>query len=75
MSFKINEIINIPENFQTSVNIEFDLGNSEKISSFIPTHESMRLLEDILLSVNDNSKRARLLIGAYGKGKSYFILV
>lgn len=75
MSFKINEIINISENFQTSVNIEFDLGNSEKISSFIPTHESMRLLEDILLSVNDNSKRARILIGAYGKGKSYIILV
>lgn len=72
---KVSDLIKSSKNFQVSVNIDFDLGNEEKIRNFIPTQESLKLLEEIILSVNDNSKRARILIGAYGKGKSYIILV
>lgn len=62
-------------NFQYSVNIAYDLHNSDKLKSFIPTKSSLELLEEILLSTQStSSKRARILIGAYGKGKSHIVL-
>jgi hypothetical protein len=69
-------MIHSSTNFQTSINISYDLGNTEKLKDFIPTNEAVQLLEDILLSTEDkeNANRARILIGAYGKGKSYIVL-
>lgn len=68
-------MIDVAKNFLSSVNISYDIGNKEKIKSFIPTQDFLQLLEDILLSTKeDSTKRARILIGAYGKGKSYMIL-
>lgn len=68
--------LNIAEGFQYSVNIEYDLGNVEKIKSFIPTVSTFDLIEEIMLSTHISSTdRARILIGAYGKGKSHFVLV
>ena len=62
-------------NFQYSVNIAYDLEDAEKLKNFIPTKSSLDLLEDILLSTQDSaSNRARILIGAYGKGKSHIVL-
>ena len=75
MSLLVHDIVKASESFQTSVNIDFDLGNANKIKNFIPTRESLQLLEEILLSVGDGAKRSRILIGAYGKGKSYIVLV
>lgn len=72
----MNPLFQIEKEFQTSVNIGYDLNNPKKIQSFIPTTAAIDLLEDIMLSTDDSStKRARLLIGAYGKGKSHIILV
>lgn len=72
----INEKIKVAKGFQSSVNIAYDLNNDEKIKSFIPTTSSFEILEDILLSTSDSSiDRARILIGAYGRGKSHIILV
>jgi hypothetical protein len=72
----INEKIDVAKGFQSSVNIAYDLYNDEKIKSFIPTTSSFDILEDVLLSTADNSNdRARILIGAYGRGKSHIILV
>ena len=71
-----NALIQIEKEFQTSVNIGFDLNNKKKIKSLIPTGEAIRLLEDIILSTDENStRRARFLVGAYGKGKSHIVLV
>lgn len=43
--------------------------------NFIPTQSALRLLEEILLSTaTSSSERARILIGAYGKGKSHIVL-
>jgi len=71
----MSKMISTAGNFQYSVNIAYDLGNSEKLKGFIPTKSSLDLLEDILLSTQSQStKRARILIGAYGKGKSHIIL-
>ena len=60
-------MITISSGFQSSVNIEYDMNNDEKLKHYIPTRSAMKLLEDILLSTNpDATDRARILIGAYG---------
>ena len=71
----MNTMINVEAGFQRSVNIGYDIYNAAKLKSFIPTKAALDLLEEILLSVIPNSsERARILIGAYGKGKSHIIL-
>lgn len=72
----MNQLINIAKGFQTSVNIAYDLNNDDKIRGFIPTMSSIDVIEDVLLSTTVTStQRARILIGAYGRGKSHIILV
>ncbi|KJS16646.1 MAG: hypothetical protein VR69_08255 [Peptococcaceae bacterium BRH_c4b] len=68
--------ITVAKGFQTSVNIAYDLYNDDKVRSFIPTMSSLDVVEDVLLSTAPGfTQRARLLIGAYGRGKSHIILV
>lgn len=71
----MSKMISVASGFQYSVNIGYDLNNDDKLNNYIPTKSSLALLEDILLSTNSNStERARVLIGAYGKGKSHIVL-
>lgn len=71
----MSEIISVASGFQYSVNISYDLNNDEKLRNFIPTQSALNLLEDILFSMLPTStERARVLIGAYGKGKSHIVL-
>ena len=71
----MSKIISVASGFQYSVNIGYDLNNDDKLKNFIPTRSSLALMEDILLSTNPTStERARVLIGAYGKGKSHIVL-
>ena len=72
----MKELIDISKGFQTSVNIAYDLNNDEKVLGFIPTMSSLDVIEDVLLStVASSTQRARILIGAYGRGKSHIVLV
>lgn len=71
----MSKMISVASGFQYSVNIGYDLNNDDKLKNFIPTKSALTLLEDILLSTNSTStERARVLIGAYGKGKSHIVL-
>lgn len=71
----MRDMISVASGFQYSVNIGYDIGNDDKLRNFIPTKAALSLLEDILLSADPNSSdRARVLIGAYGKGKSHIVL-
>ena len=71
----MSEMISVASGFQYSVNIGYDLNHEDKLQNFIPTKSSLSLLQDILLSTEDNStERARVLVGAYGKGKSHIVL-
>ncbi len=71
----MRDMISVASGFQYSVNIGYDLGNNEKLRNFIPTKSALSLLEDILLSISPASTdRARVVIGAYGKGKSHIVL-
>ena len=72
----MKKLIDISKGFQTSVNIAYDLNNEDKIRSFIPTISSLDIIEDVLLStVSSSTQRARILTGAYGRGKSHIVLV
>ena len=71
----MSKMISVASGFQYSVNIGYDLNNDDKLKNFIPTRSALALMEDILLSTNPTStERARVLIGAYGKGKSHIVL-
>ena len=71
----MSNMISVASGFQYSVNIGYDLNNDDKLKNFIPTRSALELLEDILLSTRSTSTdRARVLIGAYGKGKSHIVL-
>ncbi len=71
----MSNMISVASGFQYSVNIGYDLNNDEKLKNFIPTKSALDLLEEILLSTMPTStERARILIGAYGKGKSHIVL-
>ena len=72
----LNELIELSSGFQSSVNISYDLKNDAKIQSFIPTTSSLELISNILMSVRpESTQRAKILTGAYGRGKSHIILV
>lgn len=72
----MSQIISVASGFQYSVNIGYDLNNDDKLKNFIPTKSALELLEDILSSTSvESTDRARVLIGAYGKGKSHIVLM
>jgi len=75
MAIELKEIIRENEGFHTSVNIAFDFGSSSKVSSLIPTESVCRYVEEIISDVlAPSSMRAKVLVGAYGKGKSHITL-
>lgn len=71
----MNGMISVATGFQYSVNIAYDLNNEDKLRNFIPTNSSLKLLKEILQSMSpESTERARVLVGAYGKGKSHIVL-
>src|SRR5690554_5992187 len=72
----IGKKIWVEKGFQTSINIAYDLHNENKVKSFIPTMSSIDIIEDVMLSTSVPERgRARILIGAYGRGKSHIVLM
>ncbi len=68
-------MIKVASGFQYSVNLGYDLNHDEKIENFIPTNSALDFMEDVLRSTEISStERARVLIGAYGRGKSHMVL-
>lgn len=71
----MSKIFSVASGFQNSVNIAYDINRDDKLKNFIPTQSSLKLMGEILDSTNDNStERARVLVGAYGRGKSHIML-
>ncbi len=72
----LNEIISIASGFQSSVNIEYDFNDERKIAGFIPTSSALNIIDSILENTEaGNNERAKILTGAYGRGKSHIVLV
>lgn len=71
----MDKMISVASGFQYSVNIGYDLNSDDKLHNFIPTKSALSFLREILSSTTASStNRARVLIGAYGKGKSHIVL-
>ena len=71
----LEEMILPNKNFQSSINIDFDFGDAPKIEGLIPTDSVCRYLEELLRDVMaPSNQRAKLFVGAYGKGKSHIAL-
>ena len=68
--------IDVNKKFKSSVNLEYDLKNEEKIKEYIPTSDLCDVLEYYISSaLNNKNLRSTLLVGPYGKGKSYLMLM
>ena len=75
---KYSDFIEVNEGFQTSINLEYDLNKIEKVRSYIPTEQSVKILGIFLRSFyfnNESQNKATVLIGPYGRGKSHLLLV
>lgn len=72
---KYSDFIQVDENFQYSVNLQFDLNNINKIKNYIPTKDGCEVLKTYISSITNGKNRATTLIGPYGKGKSHLLLV
>lgn len=71
-----DKYISLNEKFKSSVNLQFDLGNEEKIVEYVPTTDLCDVLKTYVKSViNGESIKSTLLSGPYGKGKSYLMLM
>lgn len=72
---ELQRIIQINNNFQKSINLQFDLGNEDKVGNYIST-ESSDLIEKKYLDAIENKAlgRATIIVGPYGKGKSHLLL-
>ena len=76
--FKImySDFISINKNFQSSINLELDFGKESKIDEYIPTSDICDVLKKYIQTVlGINKDKATTLIGPYGKGKSFLLLV
>lgn len=75
---KYSNYLGIKEGFQASINLEYDINKIEKIKSYIPTEQSVKILGDFLRSYyysNESQNRATVLVGPYGRGKSHLLLL
>ena len=73
---RLVDLVKIDHRFEKSVNLLLDLNNRSKLKLYIPTRSSVKLLEGYLNEINSFSgRRANILIGPYGKGKSHLLLV
>lgn len=73
---RLVDLVKIDHRFEKSVNLLLDLNDKSKLKLYIPTRSSVKLLKEYLDEVDSFSgKRANILIGPYGKGKSHLLLV
>lgn len=68
------DMIEFNQNFQKSINLEFDLENKEKINSYISTASTKQIEDWYLENIRKNQNHASILVGPYGKGKSHLLL-
>lgn len=71
-----SDSIKINKNFQSSINLEFDLNNEKKVEEYIPTTDICDVLKKYVnAALGYSNDRATILAGPYGKGKSFLLLI
>lgn len=76
LKYNIKDILQYDNNIQYSINLEMDYKKENKLKEYIHTYKSVEIINEIICSFkSDNTKnKAKILIGPYGKGKSYLAL-
>lgn len=71
------DMLQVDGRYESSINLQYDIGNLHKIDCYIPTDQSVQILKEYLSAIlyGNKSEYATVLIGPYGKGKSHLILV
>ena len=73
---RLSDLVELSPGFSTAVDVRDDLGNDFKIAAYIPTEVASEILLDMAENLHVSaSRRARLLTGTYGTGKSHLGLV
>lgn len=71
-----DQYITINKKFKSSVNLQYDLGNVDKLLQYVPTTDLCDVIKSYAKSILfGDTYRSTLLAGPYGKGKSYIMLV
>ena len=73
--YPLKELVGVDRRFEKSINLQLDLNDVDKINGYIPTQSSVAILKEYLLNVMEETEKASILIGPYGKGKSHLLLV
>ena len=68
--------IKINTNFQKSINLELDLGNTTKIKEYIITRDICNIIKVYLKAcLGLSNTKSVNFVGPYGKGKSFLLLI
>ena len=70
-----NSYLKINDDFKSSINLTYDLGNENKIRQYVITDSICECLEKYIDSFLNNDCKSTYITGPYGKGKSYLLLV
>ena len=70
-----DSVMSVNKKFKSSVNLQYDLYNEDKILQYVPTTDLCDVISYYMDSVIDNGKKSTFLAGPYGKGKSYLMLM
>lgn len=70
-----DSVMSVNKKFKSSVNLQYDLYNEDKILQYVPTTDLCDVISHYIDSVIDNGKKSTFLAGPYGKGKSYLMLM
>ena len=63
------------DQIKTSINLKRDLSNEALANSYYPSHQNLLKLEKLISNFNNKKNGSFIINGAYGTGKSYFMLM
>ena len=71
----LDSYLSVNKKFKSSVNLQYDLGDKNKILQYVPTTDLCDVLKNYVKNVLNNNTKSTILAGPYGKGKSYLLLM
>lgn len=72
----VSKILKKNNDIQYSINLEMDYRDNQKLKEYIHTYKSVEIIDEIICSFSEKNlkNKSKIMIGPYGKGKSYLAL-
>ena len=70
----IRDILELDSRRPSSININFDKNDNDKVNSYIVTSKSIEIISEMIRTFETKEKKSKVLVGPYGKGKSHLML-